>query len=193
MTAWRPTANPVQNLPKGILGSEVSRGRQVTSHLQYRINRLSHKLVQLPANSSALPTWQQPVLISSCADSDTSPLFQAAQGMPGLSSAHSWSDFSWLPWLWPSSPVLSSCGTLGKDRITANLASWACCCNSSCELCCLLTIVKFSLLWFHPRVGGEEEPLQEDSVWLQSLNKLYFSRGGALIQRGFALVTAERQ
>lgn len=98
-TLWRPPANPVQHSPKGILGSEVSWSRQVTSHLQHWINRISHKLVQLPLNSSVLPTWQQPVLIYSCADSDTSPPFEAAQGTPGLSAAHSFSDVSWRPLL----------------------------------------------------------------------------------------------
>lgn len=90
---------PVQHLPKGILGSKVRWSRQVTSHLQHWINRISHKLVQLPLNSSVLPTWQQPVLIYSCADSDPSPPFEAAQGMPGLSAAHSFPEFSWLPLL----------------------------------------------------------------------------------------------
>lgn len=94
---WSPSANPVQDSPKGILGSKVSWSRQVTSHLQHWINRISHKLVQLPLNSSVLPTWQQAVLIYSCADSDPSPPFEAAQGMPGLSAAHSFSDVSWLP------------------------------------------------------------------------------------------------
>lgn len=98
-TLWRSSANAVQDLPKGILGSEVSWSRQVTSHLQHWINRISHKLVQLPLNSSVLPTWQQPVLIYSCADSDTSPPFEAAQRMPGLSTAHFFSDFSRLPLL----------------------------------------------------------------------------------------------
>lgn len=92
-------SQPVQHSPKGILGSEVSWGRQVTSHLQHWINRISHKLVQLPLKSSVLPTWQQPVLIYSCAGSDTSPPFEAAQGVPGLSAAHSFSEFSRLPLL----------------------------------------------------------------------------------------------
>lgn len=58
----------------------------------------------------------------------------------------------------------------------------------------MLTIVKFSLLWIHPRVGGEEEPLQEDSVWLQRLNKLYFfaRRGWSFDPKGAALPSAER-